>query len=474
MPPKSNPSTGKSSKSNPSTGKSSKPEPSTTWQHITAEPSPPIGKRLRNRLPRVDQANLILPEDRDPLTILEKQHESRLQDLVPVRVGRMLESPFAFYRGTDAVMAADLRDAPSTGVDVVACGDAHISNFGFYATPERELVFDLNDFDEAAIAPWEWDVRRLAASVHIGGRASGLSEEQCGEATLATVNAYGVVLRGLMRTSPIDRFYFTVDSSAVMKQMGDVATKAIRKATKRTSAQVLSKIEIGISDGAPVIIDQPPILCHVSDEYATRGQLIDLFDEYRGTVREDVGFFLGQFRVADFVLRVVGVGSVGTRCFLLGLTAQGQEVLFIQVKEAQESVLNSFGGRPRRIPSVRAAFTQGHRVVAAQRVLQAHSDPFLGWIAGRDARGRRAQGVDYYCRQFRDMKGAIDPSQLTDAGDFTRYGELCAGLLARGHSQSASGGYLITGYIGASMAFAEATAGSTSCAPANSRCRACA
>ncbi len=437
----------------------SKPKkPSTTWEHIHSEPSPPIGKRLRNRLPRADQAKLILPDDRDPLSILEKQHESRLQDLVPVRIGRMLESPFAYYRGTAAVMAADLRDAPDTGVDVVACGDAHISNFGFYATPERELIFDLNDFDEAAIAPWEWDVRRLAASVHIGGRASGLSEEQCGEATLATVNAYGDVLRGLMSTSAIDRFYFTVDSSTVAKQMGDVAAKAISKATKRTSAQVLSKIEIGISDGTPVIIDQPPILRHVTNSYTTRGQLVDLFDEYRGTVSEDVGFFLGQFRVVDFVLRVVGVGSVGTRCYLLALTAQGQEVLFIQAKEAQESVLNSFGGRPRRIPSVRAAFTQGHRVVAAQRVLQAHSDPFLGWISGQDPHGRRQPGPDYYCRQFRDMKGSIEPSQLTDAGDFTRYGELCAGLLARAHSQTASGGYLIAGYIGASTAFAEATA----------------
>lgn len=435
-----------------------KKKPSSTWQHISAEPSPPVGKRIRERMPRSEQAKLILPEDRDPMTILEKQHESRLQDLVPVRIGRMLESPFAYYRGTAAVMAADLRDAPDTGVDVVACGDAHISNFGFYATAERELIFDLNDFDEAAIAPWEWDVRRLAASIHIGARASGLSEEQCGEATIAGVHAYGVVLRGLMRASPIDRFYFTVDSSAVMKQMGEVAAKAIRKAAKRTSAQVVSKVEIGISDGTPIIIDQPPILCHVPDEYATRGQLVDLFDEYRATVREDVGYFLGQFRVADFVLRVVGVGSVGTRCYLLALTAQGQEMLFLQAKEAQESVLNSFGGRPRRIPRVRDAFTQGHRVVATQRVLQAHSDPFLGWIAGWDAHGHLDRPVDYYCRQFRDMKGSIEPSQLTNAADFTRYGELCAGLLARAHSQTASAGYLIDGYIGSSTAFAEATA----------------
>ncbi len=432
--------------------------PSTTWEHIHSEPSPPVGKRLRNRFPRSEQAKLVLPKDRDPLAILEKQHETRLPDLIPVRIGRMLQSPFAYYRGTAGVMAADLRDAPGTHVDVIACGDAHISNFGFYATPERELVFDLNDFDEAAIAPWEWDVRRMAASIHIGGRSAGLSEEQCEEATVAGVHAYGVVISGLMETSPMDRFYFTVDSSAVMKQMGQVAENAIRKATKRTSMQVLSKIEIGISDGTPVIIDQPPILRHAPEGHVTRGELVDLFDEYRGTVREDVGFFLGQYRVVDFVLRVVGVGSVGTRCYLIALTTQGQEVLFLQAKEAQESVLNSFGGRPRRIPSVRAAFTQGHRVVAAQRVLQAHSDPFLGWVAGWDPHGNARRPVDYYWRQFRDMKGSIEPSTLTDPTDFTRYAELCAGLLARAHAQSAAAGYLIQGYIGRSTAFAEATA----------------
>ncbi len=419
-----------------------------------ASTGPLSGKNLRERLSRKDQAQLVLPEQRDPIAILAGQHESRLPELVPVRIGRMLQSPFAYYRGTAAVMAADLRDAPMTGVDVVSCGDAHISNFGFYASPERELVFDLNDFDEAAVGPWEWDVRRMAASVHIGGRAAGLSEEQCADATVATVEAYRSTLREFMEMTATERFYFRVDTSMVATRLGKVGEKAMRKARTRTSEQVLSKIDVSLVEGRPQIVDQPPILQHVT--HGTLGELVDLYEQYRGTVREDVAFLLGQFRLVDSVLRIVGVGSVGTRCYLLAFMGPGHEILFLQAKEAQTSVLTSHGGRPRRIPGCGGTFTEGHRVVAAQRILQANSDPFLGWIVGWDGNREDRPRVDYYWRQFRDMKGSIEPSKL-GSKDFSNYGTLCGALLARAHGQSASA-WTIAGYLGRSAEFAEATA----------------
>ena len=211
------------------------------------------GRRVRNRLPRRGLAELVLPVDRDPLGILEEQHASRLKDLVPVRVGRMLQSPFSFYRGTAAVMAADLRDAPTTDLEVVSCGDAHISNFGFFASPERALVFDLNDFDEGGVAPWEWDVRRLTASVYISGRDIGLSEDACRDAAFAAADSYQEMLRGYCSLSTRERYYTRVDTSSVARHLGEKGERTVRKAAKkaraRTSERLLQRLTTISVDG---------------------------------------------------------------------------------------------------------------------------------------------------------------------------------------------------------------------------------
>ncbi|WP_157984075.1 DUF2252 domain-containing protein [Nesterenkonia muleiensis] len=417
------------------------------------------GRRLRKTLPRGKQADLCLPEDRDPVAILEGQHQARLADLVPVRIGRMLQSPFAFYRGTAAVMANDLKDAPTTNVDVVSCGDAHISNFGFYASPERELVFDLNDFDEGGVAPWEWDLRRLVGSVHIGGRDLSLSEDTCSEAVVKATETYRTTLKTVLRTPATERYFTRVDTSEVAKQLGETGQKAVKKATKkartRTSEQVLRKLATTSEDGHIRIVDQPPILRHV--DHATLDELTGLFDQYRSTLREDIAFLLSQYELVDYALRVVGVGSVGTRCYLLAFSGPGGDVLFLQAKEAPQSVLVSHGGRAPAVAGYEgdAEFSEGHRVVAAQRILQANSDPFLGWITGWAGESEERHRVDYYWRQFRDMKGSIEPSTL-DAEQFSSYGALCASLLARAHAQSATAP-AISGYMGGSERFAEAT-----------------
>lgn len=413
----------------------------------------PDGRTLRARLKRSEQARLVAPEGRDPVAILERQHASRLAELVPVRVGRMAQSAFAYYRGTAAVMAADLAAGPDTGVDVVCCGDAHVSNFGFYASPERALLFDLNDFDEAGVAPWEWDVKRLAASVHVGGRDIGMSEAACADASRAAVAAYRVALRGLMRMSALDRYYHRVDAGAVEAQLAGVHTrKAVRKARTRTSDQLLERITLRDGAGGGLrIVDQPPVTRHV--DHARPEELDGLFRQYLTTLREDVAWLLSQFRLVDFVLRVVGVGSVGTRCYVIALEGPGGEVLFLQAKEAQASVLTSHGGRPAIIPGAPAgvAFNEGHRVVAGQRVLQAQSDPFIGHITGWAGEHGDRPRVDYYWRQFRDMKGSIELS-LLDGPQFSAYGELCGCLLARAHSQS-PGAAAVAAYLGAGDAF---------------------
>lgn len=411
--------------------------------------------RLRGVMPRSAHADLVLPDDRDPLAIIEQQHETRLPDLIPVRIARMLESPFAFYRGTAGVMAFDLAKARVTGIDVVACGDAHISNFGFFASPERKLLFDLNDFDEAGVAPWEWDLKRLAASLHIASRHIGMSEADARDAVVGAVRTYRITLGRLVELPAMQRFYTHVDSDQVERLVGDAARRARKAASKartRTSEQVLERLTTReTASGQLRIEDQPPIAVHV--DHATFGELDKLFKLYRKSLREDIAYLLERFTLADWVLRVVGVGSVGTRCYLLAFEDPERNVLFLQAKEANASVLNQYGRRTGVIPGMnRGRYrSDGHRVVAGQRILQAHSDPFLGWITGfaGDREGRPK--VDYYWRQFRDMKGSIDPSVLS-ATELPVYGALCAGLLARAQSQSPNA-HLISAYLGRSERF---------------------
>jgi len=419
------------------------------------------GRALRDRAPRRTQGALLLPE-RDPVAIIEEQNRDRIQDLVPLRVGRMLESPFAFYRGTAATMAHDLRDGPRSGVHVVACGDAHVSNFGLFASPERRVVFDLNDFDEAADAPWEWDVKRLAASMYVGGRDKGMSEAECGDAAREAVRGYREALHNLFGLSALERFAFQVETDTIepllRKEGREEFRRTVRKARRRTSEQVVQKITTRTADGEPRIVDQPPVTQHV--DLASIEELTTLFELYREPLRADVRLLLGQFTLVDYVLRVVGVGSVGTRCYILLFEGPSEEPLVLQVKEAATSVLSRYGGMrdalPAGIPPAGLVHSQGRRVVASQRILQAHSDPFLGWVTVEAPERTGRPRVDFFWRQFRDMKGSVELDRLTPA-QFTRYGELCGRVLARAHSQS-PGTRVTYGYLGRSDVFDEAVA----------------
>jgi len=413
------------------------------------------GKSLRSRIKRSDHARF-LAGDRDPVSILEEQNLSRLQDLVPVRIGRMLQSRFAYYRGTAATMAHDLSTEPRTGLNAIICGDAHVANFGLFAAPDRRILLDLNDFDEAGPGPWEWDVKRMVASVEVGFRHNGFSPEQARQACLSAVRSYRETLAELAEINALDRYYYRAEIESYQglaehEDGAELIRKTIKKAKKRTSEQVLGKIVTTLDDGELRIADQVPILRHIGD-IVPKEEVQAVVDKYRETLRPDIALLLSKFRLVDYALRVVGVGSVGTRCFIILLVGPQGEPVFIQLKEAQRSVLETWG----KIPPVplsglgdRDAKKQGYRVVSSQQVLQAASDPFLGWVSG-------VRGVDYYGRQFRDMKGSVDLDALT-AVQFERYGVICARLLARAHSQS-PGWAAIPGYLGGSDVFDRAVA----------------
>ena len=307
------------------------------------------GRALRARLPRSQHAALMLP-DRDPIAILGEQNRTRRPELVPVRVGRMLESPFAYYRGTAASMAHDLAADRVTGPRVVSCGDAHTANFGLYASPERRLVFDLNDFDEAAAAPWEWDLKRLAASAVLGGRDRKSSDEQCRAAAQAGVRAYRLGLRRMFGLSALERYYARIDverlEGAPVAEDREVVRSATRKARHRTSEQVLTKLPAEDTDGRWRIRLTPPLTQPL--DRATAGSVATLTEQYLRTSRADVAFLMSQFSLEDVVLRVVGVGSVGTHCYLALFEGPSRVPLFLQVKEALPSVLESYGRQPQR------------------------------------------------------------------------------------------------------------------------------
>jgi uncharacterized protein (DUF2252 family) len=412
------------------------------------------GRALRAGCKRAEHAVFRGVADRDALAILEDQNRTRLADLVPVRMGRLVQSPFAFFRGGAAVMAHDLAREPRTGIDVVVCGDAHIANFGLYASPERRLVADLNDFDEATFGPWEWDVKRLAASVVVGGRQAGMSDAESRDAATAAVRRYRVGLAELLELTAIERYYHRVESTALEAMVNSrsqrLVRRTIRKARARTSERVMEQVGVVDAGGRPRIVDQPPIVRH-GDE-GTQEDLERVLRAYRGTLRADLAVLLNQFEVADAVLRVVGVGSVGTRCYIALLVGPRGEPLFLQAKEASASVLVTYGGLdprlPRTAPRSPRRGVRGFHVVSAQRILQAVSDPFLGWVQYKER--------DYYVRQFRDMKGSVETEAL-GAALFHGYAELCGALLARAHSQSPAAAS-IAGYLGKSDRFDGAVA----------------
>lgn len=411
-----------------------------------------FGKAARQAVPRSSHAVWRAAPDRpDPLVLLEAQDAKRLPALVPIRWGRMSVSPFTFFRGATALMAYDLASTPVSGIRVQLCGDAHLSNFGVFASPERELLFDLNDFDETLPGPWEWDVKRLAASVVIAGRAKGFVPAANRGAALAAARGYREWMARYAQMGDLDVWYAHVSAKDVL------ATATTRKGTKDTAAYLKTAHTRGnlsafsklteMVNGRPRIIDAPPIIEHLPEDQA------DLensgrreFAEYRASLEDDRRTLLGRYRVVDVARKAVGVGSVGTRCFIVLLLGRDDgDPLFLQLKEAGRSVLEA------HLPKSRYR-NHAQRVVAGQRLMQASSDIFLGWAKG----GEPNLPADYYWRQLRDMKLSAPVEDLPPQG-LTDYAYLCGWTLARAHARSGDR-MAISAYLGNSDRFDQAAA----------------
>ncbi len=437
-------------------------------RHLSLNERLAEGSKARDRTPLSSHSGWTAAVDRpDPVGLLEQQDKTREPDLVPVRHGRMMVSPFTFYRGAAKIMAVDLKDTPVAGLRVQLCGDAHLSNFGMFASPERRLMFDLNDFDETLPGPFEYDVKRMAASFVIAGRNNGFSKADARAVALASVAAYREAMAEFAQMPTMDLWYAHFDEDRlqsviqgamagaakeekkdkkdkapkkkeqkdakqdkVVKEAARRAEKNLAKAHTRDSIQALSKLG-ELVDGQYRIVSQPPVIIPARDLAATYGwspddvmpMLHEQFRAYRATLQDDRRKLLERFRIVDAARKVVGVGSVGTRAFIILLQGRdAQDPLFLQVKEATASVLEA------SLP--RSRYRQhGERVVQGQRMMQAASDIFLGWTKGVDVRRH------FYWRQLRDMKGSA-LVELMAPITLTYYGQMCGWTLARAHARS--------------------------------------
>ncbi|GAA1583023.1 DUF2252 domain-containing protein [Kribbella hippodromi] len=431
-------------------------------EELSAKERAARGKAVRKQVPLESHAEVRLSTDRDPVGLLMTQDADRVPDLVPIRYGRMLVSPFTFYRGAALVMAADLAQSTPTGLTVQACGDAHLSNFGAYASPERRLVFDINDFDETLLGPFEWDVKRLAASFVVAGRDNGFTAKQCREVVATVVRHYRETLRGFARQPILAVWYARMDMEDLAARYkatlssGQRKRKAVKaaegklaKAYTRNSMQAIGKLTTMV-DGHRRIVSQPPLVVPIDeltdiDSDQLLAQLRRLIAEYRGTLQEDRRRLLDNFRLADVGHKVVGVGSVGTRAWILLLESTvADEALLLQAKQAGPSALSAY------VPRVSSHANQGERVVVGQRMMQAASDIFLGWLRADTTDGEQ----DYYVRQLRDWKMSADIDALNPEA-MTLYAQLCGWTLARAHARSGDR-FALAGYLGKSTRFDEA------------------
>ena len=439
---------------------------------MTARPTPAEraerGRNARAAVPRSSHGSYQPAAQRpDPIGILEAQAATRVPELVPIRYGRMLGSPFAFYRGAAAIMASDLAATPRSGFTVQCCGDAHLSNFGLFGSPERRLIFDVNDFDETLPGPWEWDVKRLAASIAVAGRERGYTGRERARIVLATVAEYRQLMARLAGARDLDVWYTRVDidtlgpalaaqvDASTRKQAGKLAAKA----RTRDSMDALSKLTRTV-DGVPRIVSKPPLIVSL-DELAEGARdealvlLRGVMQEYRGTLQDDRRVLLDSYELADFARKVVGVGSVGTQAWIaLLLGRDPRDALFLQIKEAQPSVYEALLGASEYANA-------GQRVVEGQRLMQATSDIFLGWLSSaQSADGRLAR----FLRSPAARLEGLGRRRPHDAEALTAYGRLCGATLARAHARSgdriAIAAYLGTGqtFDRAMVAFVEAYA----------------
>lgn len=413
------------------------------------------GHHRRHAVPRSDHAAWEpAPNRPDPVDVIEAQNRRRLPELVPVRIGRMIENPFSFLRGAALVMAHDLATTPDTGLTVQVCGDAHLANFGIFASPERALLFDVNDFDETDAGPWEWDVKRLCASAAVLARVSGRPVADQVDSARAGAFAYRRHLAEYAAMPELDLWYDRVDAEHAVRLVAAAGVRArsqvkaeLRAVRHHTAEAALPGLTALAPDGSRRIVDHPPLVSH--DTVDGHGKLLhSVLAGYLATLEDDRQSLVGRYEVVDFALKAVGVGSVGTRCYIALLLDKTGQPLLLQVKEADASALSQVGAAV-PVPHRSRGGTEGRRVVEGQRRMQAASDLFLGWVA--------AEGVDYYLRQLRDMKGSIDATALDGVG-LTDYAELCGWVLARAHARSAgaSTAARISGYLGGSTAFEDA------------------
>ena len=411
-----------------------------------------LGKELRKKIPRIAQGEYKPAPDRaDPVSILEEQAKTRLPDLVPIRYARMLTSPFAFLRGAAAIMAADLSaNGETTGINVQACGDMHVANFGVFASAERNLIFGINDFDETFPGPWEWDLKRLVASIVASGRFLGADKVLCSESVMEAVSTYRKKMKEYAYKGNLELWYSTINAKDVLKALNPSARKAadriMSKARQRTHMQVLGKMTDLVDDKYRLKVNAPFI---VRETHTQAGRPIEealglLLESYFKSLAHDRKTLLKNYRIVDIARKIVGVGSVGTRCWIIFLTGNNSDdPLFLQVKEAQPSVLEPFLDR-----SSSSHADHGRRVVEGQRLIQGAPDIFLGW--------GELDGIHFYVRQLRDMKGGVefDPKTVK-LENMPQYSSLCAWALALAHAKSGDAA-MIAGYAGNSEELDEA------------------
>ena len=403
------------------------------------------GKALRESVPRSSHAAWTSPADRaDIIVLLEESNQDRLPELTPLRYARMLQSPLACFRGAAIVMATDVARLPTTNIRLQSCGDCHLQNFGWFATPERNLIFDITDFDESRSAPWEWDVKRLAASVVLAAQRLTTSRSQLTVLGQTIAREYREHVTEYEPLGPLEMWYVRLDSQMFLDRASDAAAKKrsqrfIDDARQRTIDRLLPKMTERV-DGHLRFKDRPPLIFHPtgSDSYLT--EIHSLVQKYRETLSDDRRILLDRYRLVDVAYKVVGVGSVGLRCSIALMLDADEFPLVLQIKEARASVLEEFVGHSERSH-------HGHRVVHGQRVMQAASDLFLGWA-------NDSQGRSFYFRQLRDMKMSVDVEQMSLA-ELEEYGKLCAWALARAHAKSGDAS-LIVGYLGNGSQFDEA------------------
>ncbi|MCP1223163.1 DUF2252 domain-containing protein [Sebaldella sp. S0638] len=400
-------------------------------------------KEIRGRVPRSSHAEWGISEERDPLSILRSQDKTRIEELVPIRYERMSVSPFTYFRGAAAVMAHDLSKTSVTGIHVQICGDAHIGNFGIFGSPEGTLLFDINDFDETIRGPWEWDLKRLAASIILGGESVGFGRKECMKYAFNAVQSYKETMKEATGMNTLDLWYTKIKISEIDIKKDKIKKRvdAINaKARSRTSQKAMEKFT-HIIDGERKFIENPPIIEHVFSDEELRF-VHNGMKSYRETISSEKRLILNRFRVVDIVRKVVGVGSVGTPCYaVLLLGKDDNDPLIMQVKGASKSVFEPY-------LKTDAYVNGGHRVVAGQRAIQAGSDIFLGW-------GKLNEN-DFYVRQLWNMKGSIPMEEIREEG-FDLYGQACGKALAYAHANTGNR-FAISDYLGKSDTFAEAVA----------------